>query len=261
MNLIGRKLLSALGVFALTAGLMAFGVATASASNDYTCVGGSVPGANYHSLTIAGMCSINSGSVNVQRNVVVQPGAGLDSEWVGSSLTVGRDLLIGAHAIVFLGCGGDQACENGSGTVDDIVFHNLVSNGAAAVVIHGGAIDGEVAINGGGNGFACAPLFEGGPPDFTTLEGVGVGGDVTVKDLRTCWAGMNNNLINGTVNWNDNKTGISDGNLIGPNFIGHNLNCFDNNPLPHLSDFAVKIKNTVGGLTRGQCVGLSQPVI
>ena len=74
-----------------------------------------------------------------------------------------------------------------------------------------------------------------------------------------CWDGFNHNVVNGSVVWNDNHRSpiTGDANLMDDNTIGLNLKCFDNNPRPHLSDFA-PILNTVGGRVRGSA-GLLRP--
>ncbi len=260
MQAIPRKLVSALGACALTAGLMVVSTVTAAAATNFTCAAGTVPAGTYTTLTIAGFCSIDGGNVSVKRQLVLQPGAGLNGLFAGSTLTVGDNVLVGSNAVLFLGCDPvELPCLNdGSATQSDTVADSVVSSDAAAVVVHDSTIGGNVGVNGGGAGFACAPLFPGGPPDYTNFALDTIGGSVTVRHLKTCWAGFNGNKVNGSVTWNDNQGSpiTGDSNLVDANSIGGSLTCFDNNPTPHLSDFAPTL-NTVGGLARGQCRGLA----
>jgi hypothetical protein len=238
---------------------MIVGAATAAAATNFTCTGGTIPAGTYRDLTIAGFCSLDGGNVTVKQNLVLRSGAGLNGLFAGSSLTVSHNVIVGSHAILFLGCDPNElACLNDStATLSDTITGSLTSWGAAAVVVHDSTIGGSVAVNGGGAGFSCAPLFPNGPPDFTTFSHDTIGGNVTVKHLRTCWDGINHNVVNGSLVWNDNQGSplTGDANLVDDNSIGVDLNCFSNNPTTHLSDFA-PILNTVGGVTRGQCKAL-----
>ncbi len=103
MKAIRHKLLSALGAFALTGGLMVLGTVTASAATNFTCVKGTVPSGTYRSLTIAGFCSLDGGTVIVEQNLVLQSGAGLNGLFAGSTLSVRQSVLVGSHAILLAG--------------------------------------------------------------------------------------------------------------------------------------------------------------
>jgi hypothetical protein len=102
--------------------------------------------------------------------------------------------------------------------------------------------------------------FPNGPPDYTNFARDTIGGTVSVKHLRTCWAGFNSNSVGGSVIWNDNQGSplTGDANLMDGNSIGGNLICFNNNPTPHLSDNPLQqTLNTIGGVARGQCEALA----
>jgi hypothetical protein len=260
MQVFPRKIVSALGAGALTAGLMVFGTVTASASTNFTCGGGTVPAGTYRDLTIAGICSIDGGNVTVKQNVVIRSGAGLVGMFSGSSLSVAHNVIVGSNGLLFLGCDPvESPCLNdATATQGDSISGSLTSWRATAVVVHDSTIGGSVAVNGGGAGFGCASLFPNGPPDFTNFSLDTIGGNLTVKHLRTCWDGMNENTVGGSVVWNDNQGSplTGDANLVDGNSIGLNLSCFSNNPTPHLSDFA-PILNTVGGSAAGQCKALA----
>ncbi len=257
MQVFPRKLVSALGACALAAGLMVFGTATASAATSFTCAGGSVPAGTYRDLTIAGLCMIDSGNVTVKQNLVIRSGAGLNGGFAGSMLSVAHNVIVNSNGLLFLGCDPvEQPCFNdANATQGHTVSGSLTSWHAALVVVHDSTIGGSVAVNGGGAGFSCAPLFTNGPPDFTNFSLDTIGGNVTVRHLRTCWDGFNGNTVGGSVTWNDNQGSplTGDANLMDNNSIGLNLTCFTNNPTPHLSDGPVKTLNTIGGAASGQC--------
>jgi hypothetical protein len=259
MTFLRRKLPTVLSAFALTSALMAFGAVTASAAPNLTCIGGTVPGGVYRSLTIAGFCTADGGSITVQRNLVLNAGSTLIAAYSGSNVNVGRDLLVRSGADLILGCapGSDITCfGDAEFSSSDSVGNNLVGTGALAVIVHHTTIWGEVAQTGGGGAGSCDAMFVDGPPPFTTYEGSWIGHGLTVAGLNTCWDGINDTHVGGTVNWNSNKTTIPDGNLVGHNTIGGNLNCFNNKPAPHLSDFPPFAPNVVGGVARGQCASL-----
>jgi hypothetical protein len=265
MTLLRRKLPSVLGAAVLSVAFMATGVVTAAAAPNGTCTGGtfgspvSIAAGTYRSLTIAGNCAVNAGNVTVQRNVTVLPGAGLNALFGGSRLTVGRNLLVGAGASLGLGCDPvELACfDNADATSSHTVWGNLIVDHGLLVIVHDNHIAGEVAQEGGGGGGSCASLFENGPPAYVDYAGNTIGSDATVSDLRTCWDGFSHNTVGGSVNLNNNKTTIPDGNLADGNIIAHDLVCFDDSPTPHLSDGPTKIKNVVGGVARGQCAAIS----
>ena len=87
---------------------------SAWAGGDATCSGGSIASGVYSNLNIAGTCAVDSGSVTVQHNLTVLPGAtlvavkgGIDGFGDGSlssDLTVGGNLDVQAGAVLYLGC-------------------------------------------------------------------------------------------------------------------------------------------------------------
>jgi len=266
MTILGRKLPSLLAAGAIAAGFITAGAASASAASapDLTCAGGSftsptsIAGGTYHSITVSGHCAINAGNVWVQRNVTIGGGASLEGDWAGSRLTVYRDLLVKPGGDVFLGCDPvENTCMDGDGISRHTIWGNFVASGGGLVVSHDNYIGGEVAMDGGGGGFGCSNLFEGGFPPFVDFAGNYIGGDATVADLKTCWDGFSHNWVGGSVNLNDNSTTTPDGNLADGNIVIGNMSCFENAPAPHLSDGPTQIMNEVGGVARGQCAAIS----
>jgi hypothetical protein len=242
--------------------LLLLGTATASATGlaSSTCAGGSIASGTYRSLTITGLCLVDSGKVVVERDVTVAPGGGLEAVFSGSNLIVERNLDIEAGGLLALGCSpllGDFVCMNNpAGSTHHVIDGNIVATGAVLMIVHNDKIVGNVNQTGGGGGLTCNPLFPNGPPPYTDYNGDKIGGSVTVSGLHTCWDGFLGNTVWGSVRWNNNTTVIPDGNLMGTNTVHEDLNCFNNSPLPHLSDIT-PLPNTVFDIARGQCRALS----
>jgi hypothetical protein len=240
--------------------LIGTGTAFATGLSSSTCTGGSIAAGTYGSLTITGLCTLDSGNVVVVRDVTVAPGGGLEAVFSGSNLIVERNLVIGAGGLLAFGCsplGGDFPCfNNPHGTTHHLVGGSIVATGAVLIIVHHDKIAGNVTEIGGGGGLTCNPLFPGGPPPYTDYNDDIIGGTVRVADLRTCWSGFLGNTVGGSVKWSYNHTVIPDGNLMGTNTVRGDLNCFHNSPRPHLSDIT-PLPNTVFGTARGQCAALA----
>src|SRR4249920_1694704 len=59
-----------------------------------TCAGGSVAPGSYASLTVTGICNVDAGNVTVHGDLTIRPGGGLNAGFGGSTLKVGRDLVV-----------------------------------------------------------------------------------------------------------------------------------------------------------------------
>jgi hypothetical protein len=246
------KLSRLLAGSALAAGFLVAGAAPAPAADGTTCSGGSIAGGTYKSLTVTGFCLIDSGDVNVLHDVTVTSTGTLDGTHPGSTLTVGHALVVGQGGSALLGCNSDDGC---GGTVSDTIMGDVRSTGAMYLVLHNDAIGGNVSVSGGSAAYDCSAFA------FTDFAFDGISGNVRITGLRTCWDGLAHNSIDGNVIFDNNVTLIvepppvgPDGNELGDDTIGGNLSCFGNSPTPHLSD-AIPTPNSVGGKTRGQCVG------
>ena len=255
----GLRPIVALGA-TLSVVLLGTGTASAAGLASTTCAGGSIAAGTYGSLTITGLCLLDSGNVKVEHDVTIAPGGGLEAVFSGSNLSVEGNLRVRAGGLLALGCEpllGDFTCMNNpAGSTHHVIGGNLVANDAVLVIVHHDKIAGNVTETGGGGGLTCNPLFTGGPPPYSDYNDDKIGGTVTVTGLHTCWSGFLGNKVWGSVKWNKNQTVIADGNLMGTNVVHENLNCFDNSPNPHLSDIT-PLPNTVFGIARGQCGALS----
>jgi hypothetical protein len=251
-----RKLRSVLSAGVIALGLTAFGSVTALAAPNVTCHGGTVAPGAYGTLAIAGFCQVDGGDVTVKHNLIVKAGAVLIAAYGGSNLNVGGEVLIGAKAVLVLGCEPTEfQClndpDNVSSTFDTI--GSLSARDAVAVIVHASTITGDASVRGGGGGLNCDPIFPGGPPPYSDFTDNTIGGNATVARLQTCWDGFFRNSVSGSVRFDGNITVLGDGNLMGENKIAHDLSCFGNSPKPHLSDAPNPVLNTVGGTTTGQC--------
>ena len=246
------KLSSLLAASALAASFFVAGAAQAAAAGSTICSGGSVAAGTYQNLTVTGFCAIDSGDVNVQHDVTVTGTGGLDGAHAGSRLTVGHNLVVQQGGSAFLGCNADDGC---GGTLSDTIGGSVSSIGAMFLVIHNSSIGGNVSVSGGTAVYDCSAFA------FTDFDVDSIGGNVRITGLNTCWDGFSNNTVGGSVTHANNVAIIvedfgPDGNFVGGNTIGGNLNCFGDSPTPHLSDEApVPAPNTVAGRTLGQCVG------
>ncbi len=152
--------------------LVAMSAGSASAASLATCSGGSIAPGVYSSLNITGACAVDSGSVTVEHNLTVLPGASLVAVTGGvgavpgsSDLTVGGNLDVQAGGVLNLGCEPSYyTCPNdpafpvggaGTYTTHHTVAGNLTIGNALGVVIHHTVIGGNVSMSGGGGGVAA----------------------------------------------------------------------------------------------------------
>ena len=260
---------AALALFFL-AGASTGVVASASDDSDgdnATCSGGSVASGVYKNLNISGVCTIDAGSVTVRHNLTVLPGGSLFglvggsfTTPVGSDLTVGGNLDVQANGILFLGCEPIHfVCSNdpdqsvGTYLTKDTIGGSLRAENALAVVVHQTAIGHNVSLRGGGGGLSCAPLASlGGSPPFDDFEDDVIEGNLTIKELQTCFLGVFRDTITENFELKDNVDGDPDGNEIANNTVVDNLSCDGNSPSPQIGDSGGG-PNTVFGHTNGQC--------
>lgn len=253
------------------------------------CRGGDVSPGSYDALVVAGTCFIPSGTVKVEGNLLIRPGALLDATTPGSfpqapglpgTLEVGGNVIVQRGAVLILGCGysltsGPLHLCSGSTLGKDRVNGNIVAVGALAVVVHEVSVEGSVAVIGGGGGPVIADLSGRsdtppgcysvpGPapwsmdpvfshlPVYSTVEGTSIDGNLMMIGIQTCWLGVTVNQIGGNVIALRNQTGDPDGNEIAGNAVGGNMVCFDNSPAAQIGD-SHRGPNTVAGMALGEC--------
>ncbi len=253
-------------VVLMSAGLVpALASASTGSHGAWTCKGGSVAPGTYASLTVTGICSLDSGNVTVRGDVTIRPGGGLNAGFGGSNITVGHDLTVLRTGLLVLGCEPEAfICFNdpdqqvGTMATHHRVLGNLVSQSGLLVVVHHSWIGGSVIQQGGGGGVSCSvfPLGPSGPPAYSDYEDNVVRGNATVVGLRTCWAGFIRNKVGHDVVFSNNVLFDPDGNEVVSNTVGHNLFCFNNKPAAQIGD-SMGSPNQVAGRAFGQCRKLS----
>jgi hypothetical protein len=270
-----QRLLKTVG----TAVVILVGASTSRAWADSNiCNGGSVAPGVYSNLNIAGVCTLDKGSVTVQHNLTVLQGAtlvgvkggvdGFGDGSLSSDLTVGGNLDVQAGAVLYLGCEPVyNSCPNdptappfpaagGTYLTQHTVGGNLTAENALTVVIHRTAVLGNITLRGGGGGVSCLSVVPGlGFPPYGDLEDVTAGGNVTITGWQSCWLGMFRVTAGNNVSLSGNTTADPDGNEIAHNTVLGNLSCSGNVPANQAGDSAGG-KNIVLGNASGQCSGL-----
>ncbi len=247
-----RRPLVLAAALALLASLSA-AAGSAAADDPTTCHGGPIASGTYRTLTIDGTCVVVPGtSVTVLSGLTVAPGATLIATTSAATVAISGGLRIGAGAVVMFGCAPSITELCGPDT-SYVITGNVVSVGALALIMHGNAIHGSVAVAGGGGGVSCAPtLFGGTAPAWSTFEGNTIDGTVVVSGLGTCWFGMARNHVGHAMILTGNLEADPDSNEVIDNWVGGPLVCVANSPQPHNDG----LSNTVGGPEVGQCAGL-----
>lgn len=249
--------LRVLGILAV-AGALAFsgGPATASGPGSHTCTGGDIPSGTYKSIAVKGDCSVPAGAViNVIGSVTVASGAVFDAQSAPSTITVGRNVTGGRGSLVGLGCQppaytGNSAHEclvepEGHSTIT--VHGNIAVTNAAAVLLNGITVNGNVTLSGGGSEIPWS------------IKNNKIAGNLTVTGQRTEWLGVLFNEVGRNVTLNN--IALSDphpgapGVYVVRNTIGRNLNC--QGLTPGVSGgFVPGSVNVVGRNATGQCASL-----
>ena len=246
--------------------------ADASGLGDATCSGGSIAPGVYSNLNVAGVCTVNAGSVKVKNNLTVLSGGILIAAYGGrdkvhgSNLNVLGNLYVLTNGILVLGCEPvNYICYNdpdqkvGTYFTRDTVGGSLIAEDALAVVAHLDVICQDVTMTGGGGGVSsCSeslPALNGAPP-YGDFEDMIIGGNLTITGWQSCWLGVARVVVAQNVDFNDNLTGDPDGNEIVTDSIRGNLNCAGNSPKPQIGDSGGSLDN-VFGHAHGQCANAS----
>jgi hypothetical protein len=258
--------------------LLPLGLATgpsvaAAAAGPVTCTGsvatpGVLIGGTYASVTVSGVCNVDSGQVVVTGGVTVAPGAALvaafanDKRGSGTSgLDVGGNIDVGSGGSLVLGCEAPAfvCLDDQSATLHsaDTVNGSVVATDPLGVIVHDSTIGADATQNGGGGGPSCAPPTTGifstlQSPVFSDYEDNTISGNLRVTGLDSCWFGAIRNHVTGSVTYSDNTLSDPDAMETLTSQIGGNLLCSDNSPAVQYGDSAGSA-NVVGGFATGQC--------
>ena len=232
-----RRFRLGIAIGAMLIGLVS-GTAVAAAAGATTCNSGTISPGTYSSLTIAGNCSIPSGTVLVQGNLTIQPGAGLDVSSPDATLAVNGNVIIGNGAGFVLGKE-NPGCPTGGNRING----SLLATGAQMVTVYCTIVKGNVS-------------FQGGTGFFSDFEDNTINGSVAINGYQSVWLGFIRNHVGGSVSFNNNiSQSDEDSNEIVTNVIGGTLACSGNWPAPQVGD-SLGQPNVVRGAESGQCVGL-----
>jgi hypothetical protein len=236
---------------AVACALLFSGAANAAALPHFgptTCTGGKIRSGSYASLRITGVCTLgNRAYVVVRGNVVVGHHGGLNAITMGH-IGVWDDMIVRSGGSVGLGCSPAAGC---SATTHDHIQGDVLASAPLAMIFHSNRIDGRIVQTGGGGGVNCNPVLFGGPA-FSTYEDNRVGGNITVRWMRSCWFGLFRNQVGGTVRDLHNTFADPDANEVQTNTIAGDLICRGNNPAPQQGDSG-GLLNIVAGMKIGQC--------
>jgi len=285
----------ALGVTAALIGLTVPPVLMASAASAapggggggaYDCTGGNIAPGHYKSIVVTGVCYMPVGTIVVQGNLTVAPGALLDAVTPGdppgkhpvvpATVRIGGNVFVGKGAVLALGCSPNISCSNPPGISFDRVGGSVTALGSLAVVIHSATIRGNVTVLGGGGGAAGGANSGGcfntakypipapwskdaalanpktGSPQYNDAEDNFIGGNLTMMGVQTCWLGALRNQVRGSINNAGNATSDPDGMEVNNNLVAGNLTCLNNDPAVQFGDGA-SASNLVGGFASGEC--------
>lgn len=261
-----RRVVTGLVVFLLAAGVFSApavhaeggrggegGHGATTCTGTFTAPGIVAPG-TYESLTIAGVCLIPSGTVVVNRNLVVGRNAALDTLFP-STIIIWGDYVVEPGAEALLGCSPAIGCDF---TTNDVVHGNVRVERPLAAIFHSDTIYGHVLFKGGGGGVTCNNQLPGAPPMtpiYSDFEDNVISGEVKVTGLESCWFGFIRNTVSRSVILNNITLADEDGNEFVSNTIAGNLVCHGDSPAPQFGDSG-GTPNTVGGQKLGQCAGL-----
>lgn len=220
-----------------------------------TCTRGDIPSGDSE-ITVTGQCSVPAGAtIEVRRSITVRRGAVLDAQSAPSTIVVRRNVVALPGSMLGLGCqpasyvgNSGHACTvdpTGHSTIR--VHGDVVTLGAATVLINGATVDGSITALGGGSETPWA------------IKNNVVGRDITVAGQTTDWLGDMFNKVGGTttllfITITDTDPG-GNGAYVVQNRIERNLICFGVTPKVS-GGFSPTSVNVVGGHAFGQCAAL-----
>jgi len=246
------------GTLALAAGPATAAGSDGQAAPAYTCSGGEIPSGTYSRVTVTGPCTVPAGAViTVVGNIDVAPGAVLDAQSAPATISVGHNVTGGAGSLVGLGCQPPSYTGNSAHTCEVLpaehstirVTGNVSITDAAAVLLNGITVDGNVALEGGG-----------GSPIPWSIKNNTIGRNLSVSGQTVEWLGVMFNKVAGNANLSDitvldREHPESAAVFVVRNTIGRNLNCTGLAPTVS-GGFNPFARNVVGRNANGQCAAL-----
>jgi hypothetical protein len=229
-------------------------------------------------VAVEGVCVVNAGVAVIHGSLTITPGSTLlaafalnDVAGSGKSrLDVHGNVWVREGATMLLGCQfehfpclDDPEPENPTLSAKERIFGDLSEREPLGVVAHNDIVFGNIRQRGGGGGVNCEPsgvftVFES--PVFSAYELMTVSGTVQITDVKSCWMGLVEDKVSGTMRLLRNQLADPDAIEILSNKIHGNLNC-QNNSMTWDSEDATEeglfprnpAPNSVAGERRGQC--------
>jgi hypothetical protein len=277
-------------VLALSGAFVGASPAGATPASPYVCSSGNIPSGTYASVQVTGVCYVPSGTVVINGNLTVAPGALLDATTPEGFLTpspaalpgivtVGGNVTVGKGAVLLLGCDSGISCPTATTFGQDSVAGNLTGKGALGVVVHAVTIGGSASLVGGGGGSsqlkggpgsgncsnAAVPALWGSDPALANAWGQGVaspvysdfedsaiGKNLSIVSLKTCWIGSLRDTVGGNLIDHSNLMGDPDGNEVVNNTVSGNISCHGNDHVVQFGDSGAT-PNVVSGSAHGEC--------
>lgn len=223
----------------------------------YTCDGGEIPPGNYTTLTVTGFCDVPVDAViNVAGSVKIAAGAVLDAQSAPSTITIGGNVTAAKGSLLGLGCqppsltgnSAHECTEEPEGYSTIIVHGNVTATGAAAVLLNGITVDGNVTLTGGGSDEIP-----------WSIKNNTIAGNLTINGQTTIWLGVLFNDIGRNATLTKiavtDEDGDAPGVYIVENTIDRNLSCTGLTPGVS-GGFNPDSVNVVGRNASGQCAAL-----
>jgi hypothetical protein len=230
--------------------------ASAAAPDSFTCSGGTIPAGTYSSLTVTGTCLFGPGTLTVNGNLTVRPGAILNDHVASSfgvTVHVGGNVLVGKGGVVGLGNYNPVPPH-----VSAVVDGNVIANEPQTLYLGGMTIHGNLISTGGS-----------GPGRNFPIKDDQIDGNVILQGWSGLWFGLIRTHVGGNVHiarMSGTQTGlpgtefegILDSTEVVSNTIGGNLICQRNSPAAQVGDAAEDGggPNTVGGHKLGECAAV-----
>ena len=276
--------LAGLGIASLVFACLVVIPAVTTAAGPHACSGtlkpGVLAGTYPAGVVVSGVCDVNAGKAHVDGKLTLNSGSvliaafGLNhvTKHGGSTLDVKGSVIVGKAATLVLGCNPTHfPC------VDDNQHHpklfsrptisgNLTVTSPLGVVVHSLTIGGNIKQTGGGGGKSCTPPKTGPfakfkSPVYSAYENSLISGSVSISNLKSCWLGVNESHIAGSLSLVNDQLADPDAIEILANRIGKNLSCTDNSMVWDSVEISMSSTfprapqpNTVLGTRGGQCV-------
>ncbi|HET7130411.1 MAG TPA: hypothetical protein VFJ93_15175 [Gaiellaceae bacterium] len=228
------------------AAVAASSVTAAPGKGKSSCTGGTIAAGTYGSMTVTGECTFGDGTITINGNLKVAPGAALnDGARATAFVHVTGNVIVGEGGVVGLGTY-DPSPAHATAVVDG----NVIGDGAASLYLGGMTIHGNLVVSGGGDAGRNLPIKD------DTIDG-----NVVIHGWTGLWFGVIRTDVGKNVIVTDNAAadpttlpGIDSSEIV-TNTIAGNLICSGNTPAPQVGD-SEGATNTVGGHKLGQCAGL-----